>query len=239
MDARIEKIRESERMSHTRMYCETDLYSAGTWLNKPIRTVQELLPVFADYTELSVLDLGCGIGRNSLAIADACRTKICTIDCVDILDTAIEKLNQNAENYGLKSNIKGIVESIESFKIKPAQYDLIMAISALEHVDSETAFLSKLKEIRRGIRKQGIVCLIANSEVSERNKDTGESVLAQFEVNLPSSEVKRIFRETFSDWEILKESVREQYYEIPREFGTSELRTRVVTLVARNTDDGI
>lgn len=38
-------------------------------LQKPIKTVRELIPLFSNYKELRVLDLGCGIGCNSICIA--------------------------------------------------------------------------------------------------------------------------------------------------------------------------
>lgn len=62
----------------------------------------------------------------------------------------------NAKKYGVEQSIEGIVKPIEVFKIEEKQYDLIMAISALEHIDSDLSFCRKLDEICRGIRKNGM-----------------------------------------------------------------------------------
>lgn len=59
------------------------------------------------------------------------------------------------------------------------------------------------------------------------------SMVLQFEVNLPAEELQRLLNEAFSGWEILKTTVREQKYDIPRECGLSALETKVVTFVAR------
>lgn len=233
MNNRVELIRESEKKSHTIMYSNEELYQTDSWLNKPIKTVQEIMPLFSDYRELRVLDLGCGVGRNCIAIAKEYKAINCIIDCVDILEIAIKKLHSNAKNHSVETNIMGKVETIENFKVSPNAYDLIMAISALEHVDTEEVFARKLVEIRSGLKEKGVVCLVINSNVRECDKTTGLIVPAQFEINLDTDKLKNILDDIFADWEIIKETIREQQYDIPREFGVSDLKTNVVTLVAR------
>ena len=227
------KIRESERKSHIEMYSNEELYKEGSWLRKPIKAVLDLLPLFENYKELHVLDLGSGVGRNSLAIAQYFSKIPCRVECVDILDLAIEKLLDNAKEYGVETSVYGIVTPIENFVIKENDYDFILAVSALEHVDSKESLISKLKEINRGIRRNGIVCLIMNSEVSEKDKETGEVLEPQFEVNLSTKEMQEVLRQTFEGWEVLKDMVREQQYDVPREGKVSHLQTKVVTLIAR------
>lgn len=117
--------------------------------------------------------------------------------------------------------------------ISDNEYDLILAVSALEHIDTEISFINKLNEIKNGIRSGGIVCLVINSNVKEFNKATGEEILAQFEVNLSTGKLQAILSETFDGWTVLKSTVQEQQYDIPRESIISDLRTSVVTYVAR------
>lgn len=233
MDNRIKQIRESEKKSHIEMYSNKELYKSDSWLKKPIKTVQELIPLFRDYEKLTVLDLGCGVGRNSIQIAYEYKDIACSIDCVDILDLAIEKLYANAKEYGVQSNIHGVVNSIEEFAIKENYYDFIMAVSSLEHVESEGRFIKKLEEIKQGTNKRGIVCFVVNSNVKEFDKATGNEIPAQFEVNLPTEKIQAIFSDIFKGWNVLKTTVSEQQYDIPREYGISELTTSVVTFVAR------
>lgn len=230
---RLQQIRENERKSHIEMYSSEELFSEGSWLRKPIKTILNLMPKFSDYRELNVLDLGCGVGRNCIAIAQQYRNIDCTIDCVDILPLAIEKLMQNAREFGVEESIRGVVLPIEEYAIRENHYDLIIAVSALEHIDSVESFNNKLVEISWGIRENGIVCLVINSEVTEMRKETGEEVPAQFEVNLPTEELQNLLQGIFADWAVIKSTVQEQQYDIPRDWGISDLKTRVVSFVAR------
>lgn len=233
LDKRIEQIRESEKKSHTEMYSNDELYKSGSWLNKPIKTIKEITPLFKDYKKINVLDLGCGVGRNSIYIAQEYKDIDCVIECVDILEIAIEKLYSNANEYNVSSNICGVVKPIEEYDIQKDKYDFIIAVSALEHVESKTSFINKLIEIKEGVRKNGIICLVINSNVRENDKLTGEELPAQFEVNLFTTELQNILNEIFSEWTILKSTIQEQQYDIPRENRIIDLKSSVVSFVAR------
>jgi len=230
---RLKQIRESEKQSHIDMYSNSELYKEGSWLRKPIKTILDIIPLFSDIAELNVLDLGCGVGRNCIAIAQNFKNIQCKIDCVDILDLAIDKLYDNAKELGVASSINGIVEPIEKYPIKENKYDLIIAVSALEHIDSEQSFFNKLSEIKNGIRSNGIVCLVINSDVKETEKTTGKEIPAQFEVNISTEKIQSVLKVMFSGYEIIKTSVSKQQYDIPRGNIISNLKTTVVTFVAR------
>lgn len=233
LNDRIDRIRENEKKSHTEIYQKETLYSSNTWLGKTIKTVKELVPYFEDYEIIRALDLGAGVGRNSIFLAEQFRDKDCRIDCVDLLDIAIDKLKQNAAVHSVDNSINGITQSIEDYIIAPDSNDLIMAVSALEHVDSEESFVSKLKEIEEGIRDHGIVCLIINSEINEINIETSQELEPQFEVNISTEKMKNMLSDVFKNWTVIKESIVNQKYEIPRDGITSRLTTNVVTFVAQ------
>lgn len=233
-DNRLQQIREAEKESHTRMYTENPLYSEGGWLSKPIRTVLDIVPLFEGYRELRILDLGAGVGRNCIPFAQRYRDIPCRIDCVDILELAIRILQENAKAYDVSSSVFGIPSSIEAYAIPPKEYDLIMAVSSLEHVESEEAFWKKATEIRNGTRENGIVCLVINSNVVERNPSTGEELIPQFEVNPVTDDLQTRLKALFKGWQELKSTVVHQKYDIPRGERVVELETDVVTYVARN-----
>lgn len=233
---RLKQIRAAEKESHTRMYTETALYSQGGWLSKPIRTVLDLVPLFEGYQELRILDLGAGVGRNSIPFAQRYRDIPCRIDCVDILEVATQILQENAKAYDVSSSVFGITSPIENYPIPPNEYDLIMAVSSLEHVESEKTFWEKAMEIRKGIRRNGIVCLVINSNVAERDPSTGEALPPQFEVNLETEDLQTRLKDVFEGWQVLKSTVVHQKYEIPRGERMVELETDVVTYVAKNAE---
>ena len=231
MDDRLSRIRESERKSHTAIYSNEELYHTDSWLSKPIKTVREVSELFSGYDQIRVLDLGAGVGRNSIFLAERFKGKDCVIDCVDLLEIAIDKLGQFAAEHGVRECINGTVKSIEEYSIEPDYYDLIMAVSALEHVDSKASFVAKLEEMKRGVRAGGIILLVVNSEVREINAETSEDLEPQFEVNLPTAEMQTILSEAFRGFRVIKKSVVAQEYDIPRENTTSRLSTNVITFV--------
>ena len=233
LNERINHIRHAEAASHTQAYTSHALYSPGSWLAKPVKTVMDLLPLFEGYTNFRALDLGSGVGRNCIPVAQHFCGIPCRVDCVDILELAIAKLNESALQYGVENRIRGIVSSIDDYKITADSYDLIMAISALEHIASKSAFEKKLAEIRDGLWSGGIACLIVNSGVIEHDKATGQELLPQFEVNLPTSQMQDILEKTFAGWQVIKHTIVHQKYDIPREYGIADLETDVVTYVVR------
>ena len=229
----LEEIRENEKLSHTKVYSSCNLYEEGSWLSKPIKTIVDIVPLFCDYRQVTVLDLGCGVGRNAIYIAKQLQGLACTIDCVDILPLAIEKLYENAKKYRVSSAIKGIVGTIDDYVIEKEKYDLVLAISALEHMDTIESFKSKLSEIAEGVKENGIVGFVINTEVEEKNKMTGEKLTPQFEVNISTADMSLIIADIFSGWKVLKQTVVKQNYEIPRKESVSCMNTNVVTFVAR------
>ena len=50
-------------------YEQYKLFEIGSWLYKPVKTVMDLMDHFEGQNNLQVLDLGSGIGRNSIPIA--------------------------------------------------------------------------------------------------------------------------------------------------------------------------
>ena len=233
MNDRLSLIRMAEAESHTQTYTNHSLFSPGSWLAKPVKTVMELLPLFEGYTQFAALDLGSGVGRNCIPVAQHFSGIPCIVDCVDILELAIAKLNDNALQFGVENCIRGIISAIDDYEITADSYDLIMAISALEHIASQSAFEKKLAEIRDGLRPGGIACLIVNSGVIEHDKATGQELPAQFEVNLPTDQMQDLLERTFAGWQVIKHTIVHQKYDIPRENGLADLETDVVTCCVR------
>lgn len=233
MIERINQIRQAEAASHTDIYTTHSLFAPGSWMAKPVKTVLDLLPYYAAYPQFHGLDLGCGVGRNCIPIAQQLQNIPCQIDCVDILPLAIEKLQENAHQYHVSGAIHGIVSSIDDYTITKNSYDLILAISALEHVADKDIFLSKLSGICHGLCSGGIACLVVNTDVREREKSSRKMLIPQFEVNLPTEQMLRLLQEIFYGWTVIKQMIVPQKYEIPRESAISDLETKVVTWVVR------
>ena len=230
---RLEVIRRAEAESHTAAYEALELYAPGSWLSQPVKALQALLPLYESRVGLRVLDLGSGVGRN--AIACARQLPDSRVDCVDILPVAIEKLRENARNYGVSQRITGIVAPVDSFAIEPNGYDIILAASVLEHLDAQKSAIRKMQEIAEGIRPGGAAMILMNTGVKEWDADTGEALDAQFEVNLPPEEVRALLSEFFRGWEVLWDKCIHYEYPVPRGERMAVISSEVVTFTARRT----
>ena len=224
----IAEIRRTEAQSHTQIYTDAELFEKGSWLYKPVQAVLGVLPLFDGYTSFHGLDLGCGVGRNCIPVADYFKSIDCQIEGVDILPLAIEKLQENAVDYNVVDCIHGIVSSIDDYEIEANTYDLILAISALEHMNSEPAFVDKLHQIRDGLRNNGIAILLLNTNVQETDKYTGEKLQPQFEVNWNGDSLATVFDEVFDGWRCLRHTTAHQKYDVPRGEKIAILDTDVV-----------
>ena len=230
---RLEMIRKAEAESHTAAYESLTLYAPGSWLSKPIRALEALLPLYAESEGLRVLDLGSGVGRNAIACARA--LKNAQVTCVDILPMAIEKLLENAESFGVSGQIVGISAPVDGFFIEPEGFDLILAGSVLEHLDSKSSTLKTLDAIQRGIRPGGGVMIVMNTGVREWDAETGETLDPQFEVNLPPQKVRGLLADTFRGWEVLWDKTIHYEYEVPRGVCNAMISAEVVTFTARRS----
>ncbi len=234
---KLKSIRDAEKKSHIEIYSSAKIFEKGSWLHKPVKTVMDLVDFFKNYDSINILDLGCGVGRNCIPLAEKFSNINCNIDCVDILEFAIDVLKKNSLYFGVDESINGIVSSIDDYKIYADTYDFIFAVSALEHTDSLESFKDKITEIKHGTKKNGIVCFIVNSEVSEFNKENGESVIPQFEVNIKTEELLSLLNKSFSGWKLINSKIVEQHYDIPRENFISALSTNVVTFVVQKKEE--
>ncbi|MBQ2921084.1 MAG: GNAT family N-acetyltransferase [Oscillospiraceae bacterium] len=229
--SRLTEIRRAEAESHTAAYESLELYAPGSWLSKPVKALGALLPLYAGRPGLRVLDLGSGVGRN--AIACARELPGCSVECVDILPVAIEKLLKNAEKMGVGESVRGITAPVDGFEIERNRYDLILAASVLEHLDARASVVRKLREISAGIRPGGAVLIVMNTGVREWDRETGEPLPPQFEVNLPPEEVRTLLGDAFCGWEILWDRCIHYEYQVPRRDRTAVISAEVVTFTAR------
>ncbi|WP_026909179.1 class I SAM-dependent methyltransferase [Paucisalibacillus globulus] len=232
---RIQKIRKEEKVYHDYCYENYRLFESGTWLHKPVKTVMDILPAFEDYESVNVLDLGSGVGRNSIPIAGWLREsgKTGQVVCVDLLDSAIEKLTRYSKEFDVTNIIHPIKSSIESFVIPESSYDLIVAVSSIEHVESEAALGTVLKNMAKGTKSGGITCIIINSEIQEIDMGTGEQLEVNVEVNISTQNMQRILQKEFSGWTETKSLVKLLKYKITRDHREVLMKTNAITYVVK------
>ncbi|EBK2060103.1 class I SAM-dependent methyltransferase, partial [Salmonella enterica subsp. enterica serovar Typhi] len=213
---RVEMIRAEEKRYHDFCYEHYNLYEQGTWLHKPVQTVLDLIDQFNSYEYLRVLDLGSGVGRNSIPIAQTIKNRQGKVICVDLLESALNKLHEYSKRYEVEHIIEMRLSDIEQFEIKQSEYDLIIAVSALEHVSSERALEKKLREMVLGTTAGGINCIIISSNIREVNQMTSNELDPMFEINLSTERMLDLMDRNYSGWEIQKRIVKQLEFDIKR-----------------------
>jgi len=227
--------RAAEINYHEKFYKETSLFQPGTWLSKPVQVVMDLLQRL-DLNQIRVLDLGCGVGRNSIPIAQKIQGYGGTILGVDLLPTAIDKLSKYAEEYNVQGTLSAEAADAEYCEIDPEEYDYIIACSCLEHVSSIEAFEKVILRMIEGTKPAGINCILMSTEVTEYDVERGEETAGQIELNMKTEVALRILRDQYKEWEILIERCIPQTI-LEKKQGTDiEFRSQWLTFAARRRD---
>lgn len=229
----IDFIRSEEKKYHDFCYDNYKLFEAGSWLYKPVKTVTDLLHFFVDQDEVKVLDLGCGVGRNSIPIAEAIKQKNGKVVCVDLLDLALQKLRQYSKEYMVEEVIITEKADIGDYGINKNEFDLIVAISSLEHVQSELALDKTIQQMVDGTQNNGINCIIVNSEVTETDVEKNEKLEALIEINLSTKDMMKKISSFYKGWEVLKSEVKPLEYNIIRNGRPVLLKTNAISYVVR------
>ena len=233
---RITEIRAAEKKYHDSCYVDYHLFEPGSWLHRPVKNVLDLLEEYQDRTYLNVLDLGSGVGRNSIPIAESMKGRDGRVVCVDLLESAIHKLREYSRKYGVEPYIVTEKSDIEQFTIEQSAYDIILAVSALEHVSSVSALKRKLKEMAIGTKTDGANCIIIGSNIREINLCRGLELDPMFEVNMSTKAMMEILDQQYVEWQVEKRLIKHLSYEIERNGELVQLTTDCITYVAKKID---
>ncbi|MCM3443816.1 class I SAM-dependent methyltransferase [Metabacillus halosaccharovorans] len=231
--SRLDLIRKEEKKYHDFCYENYKLFEEGSWLYKPVKTVMDLLPLFNNHEDIRVLDLGSGVGRNSIPIAQEIKNKNGKVVCIDLLDSALDKLKRYSAEYEVEEIIETRKADIGHYEITKNEYDLIVAVSTLEHVESEDIFDNVIKQMALGTKNNGINCMIINSEVEEIEIESNKKLDAMMEVNLKTVNMINKLNSIYEGWEVLSQLVKPLEYQIVRNEREVLLKTNAITYVAR------
>ncbi|EEM89466.1 MULTISPECIES: class I SAM-dependent methyltransferase [Bacillus] len=230
---RVDYIRQEEKKYHDLCYEQYKLFKIGSWLYKPVKTVMDLIDYFEGQNNLQVLDLGSGVGRNSIPIAQKIQNSSGTVTCVHLLDSALTKLQTYSKEYGVINNIKTEQAAIENYYIQRNTYDYIVAVSSLEHVQSEEDLKKVLHSMKEGTKSGGMNCLIINSNIQEIDLHTNEELDALIEINLPTEDMIHLLKSIYKEWKEIKVKIKELVYNIVRDERIIQLKTNAITFVVQ------
>jgi ubiquinone/menaquinone biosynthesis C-methylase UbiE len=94
-----------------------------------VKVVNQVVEQAAATPEEHAVDLGCGSGQVTLALAP----KVASILAIDISDKMIRLLVDNAEAAGI-TNVQGRATPVETLEFAPSSIDVIVSNYALHHL---------------------------------------------------------------------------------------------------------
>ncbi|QGQ98101.1 class I SAM-dependent methyltransferase [Paenibacillus psychroresistens] len=196
-------IRTEEKKYHEQYFEENSLFEKGTWLEKPSPIVLDFLSILNSLKPLQILDLGCGVGRNSIPIARKVKDSGGHVVCVDLLEKALEKLAVYAEEYKVDSAITVQCADISDYTIEAATFDYIVAASSLEHVKSKSNLNKVLRALVKGTKASGINLICMNTNIKEFTLPSGDERQPLFEILIAKDDMLSILRDAYRGWEEL------------------------------------
>lgn len=237
MSRKIKDIRQEEAFYHINHYQNYSLESQDSWLGYPVKELIELgIDISNKKDTTSFLDLGCGIGRNSIPIVTNSQSSYLKVDCVDILSSAIEQFSQFVKRNNFKESFNFFISDIVEFNFFDKTYDFIFSVSTLEHLRDKNQLIKILNTIRNSVVKEGYIYLVLNTEVTEFLKDEQQEIIPFIEINLSTSEMYEVLNCTFKDWVILSKETKKLSFQIERSIGDVEMTTNAITFVAQKID---
>lgn len=229
-----EAARQSEADYHQRFYEENDIFENGTWMSEPGPVVMDMLERLLLHKEdVMVLDLGCGVGRNTIPVAERLKGSLSKVKGVDLLEDAVDKLRSNAAEFGVEHLVEAEAADVEHFPIAGDAYDYILACSCLEHTSSMEALARTLSAMKEGTKLGGIHVITMSTDVEEVDRNTGESTKGLIELNLPQTQAMELLDETYQEWNVLIKQAVPQSIEEEKDGRHIDFRCNLITFVAQ------
>lgn len=169
---------------------------------KPDEEINRIVSCLSATPKSHVLDIGCGVGRNAIAIAKELKLSGITVDCYDMLDSAIELLKGYAEKFDVAENIVGKCVDIDCFEIQPDYYDAILAVSVLEHSKTIECIQSTIEQMVRGTRTGGVNRITISTDRRATECDTGTPVDTRVETPMSTEQVTAMLNGAYKGWTI-------------------------------------
>ncbi|WP_411349673.1 class I SAM-dependent methyltransferase [Paenibacillus sp. WLX2291] len=232
MCASFDTARESENQYHQQFYKDNKLFEDGSWMSRPTPLVMELLERLQQYTPAPhVLDLACGVGRHAIPVAQKLEHGG-KVTGVDLLEDAIQQLQQYADEYQVADRIEGVMNDVEHYHIEQQQFDYMIATGCLEHLSSEQALRDTLENMQEGTRTGGIHFISMTSSVQQLDQQSGAAEEGNIELNLSTERLLEVLDTVYADWNILARKAVAQAIEENKDEKEIELQGNWVTFAA-------
>lgn len=222
---------------HEKYYSQHKLFEEGSWLAQPdAASVDIAKQLLQNKKNLHILDIGCGVGRNAIALARLLSHTQSLVRCVDMLPLALEKLKEYAGLFGVENIIEAALVDMDELHIEPERYDLILAISCLEHSKDLATLWHTLTAVQNGTAGGGYNRLWFSTDRQVVEADSGLPVATAVETPLDGGLLLEGLNRHYSTWTDLR--VETSLYSELLEYKGRPVRwsSKEVSLIARKPD---
>lgn len=185
---------------HEEYYGSHKLFEKGSWLANHDDEIMTIVAGLHDVSNPRVLDIGCGVGRNALPLAALLKQAGVEVVCLDVLDSAIEMLKQYAKEHAVQDHIKAETFDMDELVIEANSFDVILAISVLEHSKSIERIADIIEQMERGTKFGGVNRMTFSTDRRITDCETGEEIETQVETPLKKDDVIALLERIYANW---------------------------------------
>lgn len=186
---------------HTQYYTKHKLFESGSWLESPDPKIPELIKRFSSTPSCRVLDLGAGVGRNAIALAEALPGDA-RIDAVELIETATDLMSEYARQRGVTDKVVVINEDFETVSFPNEEFDLVLGISTLEHSSNQDNLVSLISRAQSWTKKGGLHFISFSTGRQVVDHDTGESIETLVETRLQTEPWLAELTRLYGGWNV-------------------------------------
>ena len=125
------------------------------------------------------------------------------------------------------------IADIGNYDIAEDAFDYIVAVSTLEHIDSLTKLDEVLLRMNHGTKDRGMNCIIMNTNITELDRDTGQELEPQMEINMSTNQAKQLLAKAYRGWHVLEYNTKPLRFDIERNGRDVILSSDCMTYVVR------
>jgi len=197
----------------------------------------EVYPLIPRWKKLKLnkfLDLGCGVGRHAILMAE----NGFEVTASDLSTDGLEKLKESATEQNLKIKIQEA--DMVSLPFDDNSFDCLVAYHAIYHTD-DVGIKKVMSEIKRVLKDGGEALITFNSQTNTAYKDSRNEHLSTnvvikrtgHEAGIPHYYATKNDVETLiSDFETVEFGYREEYWNSP-ELGENYISAHYCVLIKK------
>jgi ubiquinone/menaquinone biosynthesis C-methylase UbiE len=162
-----------------------ELHGKSDLLLEPSSFVSEMIPHFPPGS--TILELGCGAGTDSVALAQAGHQ----VTATDFSDVAIDKNTQRYQH--IPNLIFQVMDMTQPFPFGSEQFDIVYARLSLHYFTEEKTH-EIFREIYRVLKPGGLLCFICKSTADHRY---GQGTMIEPDMYDYKGHVRHFFSKSF------------------------------------------